>query len=160
VHRCIGTTRRRRTAASNARSNGREESSRPFVFRAPRPLFAGLECQNEPRAEICTRTSVQVAIGLFPIDSVRAEFLLLSLLFFAHCLHLPFTCTSRSFFSRSPPPPLSLAPIEILTFLLFSAVSFSLARLFAISARTRLRKPCINDRIGGAFGNPDPGADH
>jgi len=109
VHRCIGTTRRRRTAASNARSNGREESSRPFVFRAPRPLFAGLECQNEPRAEICTRTSVQVAIGLFPIDSVRAEFLLLSLLFFAHCLHLPFTCTSRSFFSRSPPP-LSLSP--------------------------------------------------
>jgi len=104
VHRCIGTTRRRRTAASNARSNGREESSRPFVFRAPRPLFAGLECQNEPRAEICTRTSVQVAIGLFPIDSVRAEFLLLSLLFFAHSLHLPFTCTSRSFFSRSPPP--------------------------------------------------------
>lgn len=108
--RCTGLARRS-AVENSAAFRQAKESGRSFIFRVPRRFFAGLECQNE-RAEICTRTSVQVAIGLFPIDSVRSEFLLLfSLLFFAHCLHLPFTCTFRSssfFFDvtpLSPPPP-------------------------------------------------------
>lgn len=140
--RCTGLARRS-AVENSAAFRQAKESGRSFVFRVPRRFFAGLECQNE-RAEICTRTSVQVAIGLFPIDSVRSEFLLLfSLLFFAHCLHLPFTCTFRSssFFStlrlcRPPSSPsflflslsLSLShPPSSMLVPFFSAVSFSLA---------------------------------
>lgn len=168
-----------RDAANAARLAFRQakESGRSFVFRVPRRFFAGLECQNE-RAEICTRTSVQVAIGLFPIDSVRSEFLLLfSLLSFTHCLHLPFTCTFRSssspFFSLgvtplSPSlPPLSFSlppshppPSSMLLAFPFFCRFFFTRRLFAISTWTRLRKPCINrPYIGETFGDFDTAAD-
>lgn len=119
-----------RDAANAARLAFRQakESGRSFVFRVPRRFFAGLECQNE-RAEICTRTSVQVAIGLFPIDSVRSEFLLLfSLLSFTHCLHLPFTCTFRSssspFFFPRRYASVALSPSPVLLSSSLSSTSF------------------------------------
>jgi len=95
----------RRTAHGGGVFRRKKAVAHPFF--AFRGVFLRVSGVRNERAEICTRTSVQVAIGLFPIDSVRGEFLLLSLLFFAHCLHLPFTCTSRSFFRVTPPLPLS-----------------------------------------------------
>lgn len=159
-------------ARGTAPSYGRKKVDVRSFF-AFHGVFLRVSSVRTNRAEICTRTSVQVAIGLFPIDSVRAEFLLLSLLFFAHCLHLPFTCTSCSFFFALHlccrlPLACSLAfsflslPFTRLhraPHLPFFFCFFFVRRLFVISTRTRLRKPCINDRIGGAFGDLDPPAD-
>lgn len=147
--RCTGVARR----GGSGRVSTKESGSSP-VFRVPRSFFAGLGCQNE-RAEICTWTSVQVAIGLFPIDSVRGEFLLLSLLFFAYCLHLPFTCTSRSFFRVTPPvaplppPPPHIIPFPFLLLLthLYRVPALFLPFLFPSSAFCNLDTEKIKETL-------------
>lgn len=80
------------------------------------------------RAEICTRTSMQVAIGLFPIDSVRGEFLLFSLLFFSHC----FISHSRTVFVLfiSCSRPCCTLPSSSF---LFISLSFALLHTFSLS---------------------------
>lgn len=120
----------RRQCARNARSNRKKAVVHSFF--AFHVVFLRVSSVRTNRAEICTRTSVQVAIGLFPIDSVRAEFLLLSLLFFAHCLHLPFTCTFRSFFSRYTSVAFSFSPALTLSLplsLLLGSIEFLICPL-------------------------------
>lgn len=139
LHRRDATQKYSATLArGTAPSNGRKKVDVRSFF-AFHGVFLQVSSVRTNRAEICTRTSVQVAIGLFPIDSVRAEFLLLSLLFFAHCLHLPFTCTSCSFFCATSlllsssclllplfpfySPPSSSSP-SLLLLLLFRSTAF------------------------------------
>lgn len=64
------------TAVAANVSTGRMKVVLLLVPRPPLPsfLFYGSRV-SERTSGICTRTSVQVAIGLFPIDSVRGEFL-------------------------------------------------------------------------------------
>lgn len=56
VLRCTGAmqraTRRSGVSARAERAFQQKESGRPFVFRVPRCLFAGLECQNEPGRDL------------------------------------------------------------------------------------------------------------
>lgn len=96
------------TAAAANVSTGR---MKVVVLLVPLPLFSFLPFfftrgsrVSERTSGICTRTSVQVAIGLFPIDSVRGESLSSFPLPFppriACSLHPSFTCLHLpSFFS-------------------------------------------------------------
>lgn len=67
----------------------------PFLFLPYGPRV------SERTSRICTRTSVQVAIGLFPIDSVHGQFLFPTLGAPTCSLHLPFTLQLYSLFPRS-----------------------------------------------------------
>lgn len=94
------------TAAAANVSTGR---MKVVVLLVPLPLFSFLPFffirgsrVSERTSGICTRTSVQVAIGLFPIDSVRGESLSSFPLPFppriACSLHPSFTCLHLPFF--------------------------------------------------------------
>lgn len=103
---------------------------------------------SERTSGICTRTSVQVAIGLFPIDSVRGKFLSSSSLpfclplklFFRTCsLHLPFTCLHlpiRYFFPLFFPLFFSLIPRHSVPFFTSNRVRWIACLLVEIMSET------------------------
>ena len=149
------------------RISTKESSSSP-VFRVPRSFFAGLGCQKRTGRDLHAdlragsnrlisnrfgprRVSPPFSPFLRPLPSSPIH------------VHFPF------FFSRytsvaplilAHPASLSFSFLSIFIAFPFFCRFFLARRLFAISTRRRLRKPCINDRIGGTLGDLNVAADH